>query len=463
MSLSTVVSDVEAEGINEVTMACLITSRGVSNRKRVMLANALVGERNANATTASVVKAVGCTSGLCVAAPTAEEVAQTARACGGRMAYYADPVDLNRGEGLFDALAPAMEALRENATLLVVVDDADQIEFTKLKLERAAKEFLTQQSLYDTFSSVAYVTLADAHAAIDEDDDTIVTMLPDDARAQVAASATMIGSGGLSQPASSWTTTSAENVAAARTLGPAARGQLVQNVRFVRTSASSPDGSLQLVEEFGALCDAAVKQALDAWEDAVVNSPSSLLGCSAAKQIRSNLLNELCGELGDIFDKQLELLQASCFEDFRRILSNLLVSPNLARDMQEQATKSVQAFAKAALKLKAKSSSWNIAPAKEQYRLQLNEFCSRRVLAAHASGKFRPLPRKGVTVGFHWLLPKPFGNDYRQEPWMVHATDNMVYIPQDKLSDVSPDEVAAGDWRDKIVPCPAGNDMVYTQ
>ena len=57
----------------------------------------------------------------------------------------------------------------------------------------------------------------------------------------------------------------------------------------------------------------------------------------------------------------------------------------------------------------------------------------------------------------------PFGNDFRQEPWMVHATDNLVYVPPDKITDVSPEEVAAGDWRNKIVPSPSGNEMLYMQ
>jgi hypothetical protein len=86
-----------------------------------------------------------------------------------------------------------------------------------------------------------------------------------------------------------------------------------------------------------------------------------------------------------------------------------------------------------------------------------------RLLSARAGGQFKPLPRKGVTVGFHWLLPKPFGNDFRQEPWMVHATDNMVYVPKDKITDISAEEVLAGDWRDKVVPSPVGNDMLYMQ
>jgi hypothetical protein len=46
---------------------------------------------------------------------------------------------------------------------------------------------------------------------------------------------------------------------------------------------------------------------------------------------------------------------------------------------------------------------------------------------------------------------------------MVHATDNMVYVPKDKITDISAEEVLAGDWRDKVVPSPVGNDMLYMQ
>jgi hypothetical protein len=46
--------------------------------------------------------------------------------------------------------------------------------------------------------------------------------------------------------------------------------------------------------------------------------------------------------------------------------------------------------------------------------------------AARADGKFKPLPRKVFTLGLHWLLTKSFGNDYRQEPWMIHTNDDLM-------------------------------------
>ena len=89
--------------------------------------------------------------------------------------------------------------------------------------------------------------------------------------------------------------------------------------------------------------------------------------------------------------------------------------------------------------------------------------CSRSygVEAAKASGQFKPVPRKGVTVGMHWLLPKPFGNDYQQEPNLTRSADDLVYAPVDGLTDVSGSEIRSGDWRRGVVLAPSGAEMLY--
>merc|ERR1712087_42667 len=183
------------------------------------------------------------------------------------------------------------------------------------------------------------------------------------------------------------------------------------------------------------------------------------MGSSAVgKQIQANLRDELKGELADLAGGQLDLLQEACFDDFKTKLSKLRISPVLATDMDNIAKECVADFVK-----KIKSMPIATADAKAVFQTRLQEFCAERLLAARAGGQFRPAPRKGITIGMHWLLPKPFGNDYRQEPWMVQATDNLVYIPPDKITDVSPEDVASGDWRSKIVPAPTGNEMIYMQ
>jgi hypothetical protein len=136
--------------------------------------------------------------------------------------------------------------------------------------------------------------------------------------------------------------------------------------------------------------------------------------------------------------------------------------------MHEIAQKSVKTFAKESQKLlpqKLSTPGWSrrAGDYKAAFGKRLREFCHERLQAAEASGQFKPIPRKGVTIGMHWLLPKPFGNDYRQEPWMVHASDNLVYVPRrkTKVTDVPEESVKTGDWRDQVVPSPAGNDMLF--
>jgi hypothetical protein len=216
------------------------------------------------------------------------------------------------------------------------------------------------------------------------------------------------------------------------------------------------DDGRAIVANFGELCVAATKRAMEELEEAVATP--ALMSTAVGKQIQANLREELEGELRDLALVQLDLLQDACFVDFKAKLSKLRISPNLASDMQVVAKECVADFVK-----RAKKMPINVGDAKTAFNNRLQDFCSERLLAARASGQFRPVPRKGVTIGLHWLLPKPFGNDYRQEPWMVQTTDNLVYVPPDKITDVNPADITSGDWKSKIAPSPSGSEMIYMQ
>jgi hypothetical protein len=445
MSLSTVISDLEAEGVTELGTACFLTSRGVTKAHKAEF----FGIEDASTT------CFGTDSGICMAlAPSSvPEVASTAVACGGNIVYYADDDDLSRGEGLFDSLGPAMERIlnedkmSSSSTLIVVSNDPAT---TKAQLEEAAVDVLANlvsskkvAVLGDVFEKVEYVTSADEAMSL-------LQASEEPSQAQATIASIVASDFWQTTPISLTAAMSAKDLAAARQLGPAARKALDTAVETVKTMAEG-----QVVSNFGDLCDAATKRAMDELDSA---SSSALASSAIGKQIRDNLKEEITAELSVLCDNQLDLLKEACFDEFKKNLSKLKISPNLATDMQDVAQKSVTDFAQRSKKMPVSN-----ANAKASYKAQLQEFCSERLLAARASGQFKPVPRKGVTIGMHWLLPKPFGNDYRQEPWMVHATDNLVYIPPDKITDVSPEEVATGDWRNKIVPCPAGNEMVYMQ
>ena len=459
MSLSTVISDLEAEGVSKVAPVCFLSSRGVTDVKKAEL----FGIEDISAT------AIGTESGVCMALSTGSssvpEAASTAVACEGKIVYYADDDDLSRGEGLFDSLGPAIERiLNENdgkiagsSSLIVITANP---ETTKSRLEEAAVEVIANlvssnkkvATLTDVFDKVQYVK--NTSEAMDLLDASV-----DPAQAQESIASAVASdfwqSTGSSPMAfiSSSSNMSPKDLAAARKLGPAARKALDTAIESIKNVS---EDNRSIVTDFGDLCEAATKRAFDELEYAAVSPAVS--SSAVGKQIKANLRDELKGELADLAAGQLDLLQEACFTDFKAKLSKLRISPVLATDMENVAKESVADFVK-----KAKSMPAGAADAKATYQSRLQDFCSERLLAARAGGQFKPVPRKGVTIGMHWLLPKPFGNDYRQEPWMVQATDNLFYIPPDKITDVSPEDAASGDWRSKIVPSPTGNEMIYMQ
>mmetsp|Transcript_25244 Transcript_25244/g.35382 ORF Transcript_25244/g.35382 Transcript_25244/m.35382 type:complete len:521 (+) Transcript_25244:107-1669(+) len=483
MSLSMVVSDLEAEGVAKVTTACLITSRSVTRSQRTSLVQSLFGVEESEEELATIT-AFGKkifdddADGIAICNPPgqaeANEVASTAVACGGTIVYAPSPVDLARGEGLFDFLAPAMERVIKShegtsrKAVLVVVVTGD-IETAKSQMNQAATSILSTIAqpasakkalgLEDVFDHVAYIA---SSTDFETFEDTLCHLGgacdPDEAKASVAS--TVAADFSLERAVSAMktaTVSSAEDLAAARQLGPAKQKILVAGLEKVKELTTNDAGEPQLVANFGDLCDASCKLAMEELDE--MESPSSAL----SKQIKSSLKEELYAELGDICNKQLEQCELAAFEEFRRKLSQLRVSPNLASDMDRCASEALAEFSTNAKKLQAKGASWSVAPSKITLEKTLKEYCADRLVVAQASGQYKPVPRKGVTVGLHWLLPKPFGNDFRQEPWTVHTSDNLVYVPKDKITDVSPEEVQAGDWRTKVVPSPAGNDFVYVQ
>lgn len=514
MSLSSVINDLEAEGASRITTVAFLSSRGITHSKRSALLKTLFGisgdgehdDEVLNDATTAFGKKMGEDHeeeeeeeeggeedggeeedekiGIAVANPlpgaSVNEVAATVQACGGNILYVVSSDDLSRGEGLFDKLAPALESIlnqvdEENdeefheqkiRNLVVVVEGAtttEELMDAKSKLENAAVTVLGRivqpdsnnrvTTLQQVFDAVEFVA---SSGPVDELLEEIGSFCgPSEAASNVAKA--------VFQDASSQTTTlsslnhSPLDLAAARNLLPLSHQALADCISTVQSNTGG-----DLVYDFGALCDASVKTAMGDFD---AKAGEKLLKSNVAKHIRSDLYEQMYSELGSIYEEQLGLLYSSSFALFKSNLSKLRLSPNLASDMEKAAADVVQFFSDSAKKLRAKrnkSASWaNADDNVSNLRKELKEYITLRLQAARADGKFKPVPRKGVTLGFHWLLPKPFGNDYRQEPWQVHAKDDLVYIPKDKITDVRKEDVLTGDWRENVVPCSAANEMMY--
>lgn len=519
MSLSSVINDLEAEGASRITTVAFLSSRGITQSKRSTLLKKLFGiteesDEDLEDGTTAFGKRMGEEEeegeaeegegagedemeeegdenvGIAVANPlpgaSVNEVAATVQACGGNILYVVSSDDLLRGEGLFDNLAPALERIlnqvddkedeeegveevaneKKIKNLIVVVEGATTAEdlmAAKSKLENAAAIVLSRivqpdsnnvvTRLQQVFDSVEFVVSSGPVDELLEDIGDFCD--PSEAAASVANA--------VFQDASSQSTTLAGlngsplDLAAARKLLPLSRQALAECISNVQENIGG-----ELVADFGALCDAAVKVAIENFDEKA--GGKLLNGSSIAKHIRSDLYEQMYSELGSLYEEQLSLLYTSSFDSFKSNLSRLRLGPTLPTDMKEVADNSVKAFADASKHLyskKAKSVSWAKADdSVSNFRKELKEFITLRLQKARAQGKFKTIPR-GVTLGFHWLLPKPFGNDFRQEPWHVHAKDDLIYTPKDKITDVRPEDVVSGDWRENIVPCPTANEMMY--
>ena len=452
-------------------------------------------------------------SGVAIACPSKEatvsEVCSTVVACGGTVVYVADDVDLSRGEGLFDSFAPAIERLlvsramaedegtlvkNRPSTLIVVfseaTNDREVAEQKKLFEMNASKMLNTiiqsgkrATKLEDVFERIEYLSCneKDVDMHLCPAGGTVSHPSSPSARdpSEVAGSVSDVIAAGLVEnlgpmvemaakvPVKQANTrlSSPVDLAAARLLGPVAKKALEDCLSTVCANTGR-DGST-VVPEFGALADAAIHRALSAYDSVAYGKDKAgrFKKSPIAKRIRTDLQENLFTELSDIYEKQVSSLQLAAFEGFKAKLSKLRITPNLAYEMNEAAQSSLKEFTTAAKKLRARAalpsqSRWtSLNDQISDVRTKLIDYNADRLKAAKASGQFRPVPRKGVTLGFHWLLPKPFGNDFRQEPW--NTVEDLVYVPKDGITDVSRGEIKTGDWRKGVVPAASGSEMMY--
>jgi len=468
-------------------------------------------------------------SGVAIACPpcsprhgaTASEVSSTVVACGGTVVYVADAVDLGRGEGLFDYLGPALERLlafrasaaserRRPSTLLVVFRGIEggaalpgASAAARRQFESAASQMLASiiqppppsrraVDLSDVFDRIEYLDASErgVETRLCPAGGTVSAPGSPSARgpSEVASSVSDVVNAGLVDdlgPVVEMSSrvpvkmkcprlTNPVDLAAARLLGPMARAALAECLGTIRSAtgggggvggAGGGGGATELVPEFGALADAAIRRALGALDSASSAQPR-FRKSSVARRIRADLRENLYAEVGDLYESQVSALRDATFASFRARLNKLRIGPSLPDQMAEAAESSLSDFASAVKRLRVPRAtsygSWTTnADQISSLRRVFAEHNAERLRAARASGQFRPLPRKGVTVGFHWLLPKPFGNDYRQEPHLTHTSDDLVYAPADGITDVGVNEIRTGDWRRGVVPAPAGGEMMY--
>lgn len=467
------------------------------------------------------------------AADTPSEAMSTVMACGGNtIIFLCSHTDLTRGasEGLFHTLAPAMEATMKKqrqqrqlllssstsssststpeeeqpSTLIVLlpndttstkIDLQEKFEkeiatilpnLAQLTASPTASTTATTVGLHGIFQNVVYLREAESPAekilellcspsSTLQRDPTVATS----AVAAVAKATFTLDSLFPTSVTSASPDISSSDLATIRTLLPVQRAAWETGLAAVKTRAATAaaadstrtlEEQPQLISNYGQLCDAALKSALDSFDSSASSiTTSSVASNTIVKRLRNELQESLLSEYEVIYEQQVKELKVAMFEKFRRDLSKIKVSANLVNSLQEVMVESAKEFTSLLKKMQlskssSSSSSWSSLgnAAREDFKKRMKEYCFDRLQAAKASGAFRPIPRKGFTIGLHWLLPKPFGGDNRFQPMTEREyRRNFVYHPN--RAEVTPDEVLdeSGSWRNKVAPNPAGSDMIY--
>jgi len=488
-------------------------------------------ESDNSLTISSIGRVVNGVGVAVAAADTPSEAMSTLMACGGNtIIFLCSHTDLTRGasEGLFHTLAPAMEVTMKKqrqqrqlllsststtpeeeqpSTLIVVLPNDTST--TKIDLEEKFEKEIatllpnlvqltasptattTTVGLHDIFQNVVYLSEGEAPAekilellcspsATLQRDPTVATS----AVAAVAKATFTLDSLFLSSvvTTSSSPDISSSDLATIRTLLPIQRAAFETALAAVKTRAAAAaavaadstrtsEEPPQLINNYGQLCDAALKSALDSFDSSASSISTSTMASSSTvvRRLRNELQESLLSEYEVIYENQLKELKVAMFEKFRRDLSKIKVSANLINSLQEVMADAAKEFSSLLKKMQLSksnisSSSWSSLgkAARDDFKKKMKEYCFDRLQAAKASGAFRPIPRKGLTIGLHWLLPKPFGGDNRFQPMTEREyRRNFVYHPN--RAEVTPEEVLdeSGAWRNKIAPNPAGSDMIY--
>lgn len=516
MALSTVISDLEAEGVGKLNTATVLFSRSAD---RSRLFPKLMDDGDEESIDSSVTALGQCFGddeddetdedeeklGLALAAPNrgvsdAAETAMTVLATHGTVVFVCERVDLERGEGLFEGLAPAVERLwmmrqqeekdeasssSNTSTKLIVLFEGvppNQIEAAQATFLKAAQTMLstllvkaTTRLEGDVFDRVSflchddpdlYETLMTSLLGDPNDEEEHLLKEPYQAAESVA---TAVAAGVLADPITKSLTSasglSARDLAAFTRLQPAYEAALATAVQQVQDVVESGSDEAGFVPQFGALVDAVVNRAVASLDSTLARSSARLRRAPLARRRGQDLREAIAERLQDAYQQQQDLMSEAAFVDYTKDLAKLKISPTLPQDMEDVVESNVKDWKTRAASLTPKS--WSSTGGTTHTSLQpfvrrIRAYSTERLQRARVGGNFRPAPRKGTTIGLHWLLPKPFGHDWRQNPSDIYKGTTLFY-DKSTPTEVGPEGVAIadGDWRRKIVPVPSSTEMMY--
>lgn len=222
------------------------------------------------------------------------------------------------------------------------------------------------------------------------------------------------------------------------------------------------------IRTFGDDVTSLYRDLIESFEDAAESAKANNLPNADIARIRRATIAELKRILSKSYVLQVSALADEEFQLFKQSLSSLKINSQLEANLSEAVKTSTKSFATALALMSPSISaicpdSYHASGATRTFKASLKEFMESRLVAARASGSYTPVPRKPVSFGLHWLLPKPFGDtagDFRQSE--KQDPNNLIYTPKTKRSEVDKNDVAQGrDWRSKVSSPSADSSIVF--
>ncbi|GMH46607.1 hypothetical protein TrVE_jg8889 [Triparma verrucosa] len=227
------------------------------------------------------------------------------------------------------------------------------------------------------------------------------------------------------------------------------------------------DSDTVAVRDFGAQTAELMKEGVENFDSAADVAKNKGVNQGDIAKMRKNMIEEMRRAFTVGYKVQLENLEKEEFGLFKKNLSALRVTPQLASEMDDALKTSVKAFGAAVATL-GSAGSISVAGssplamgANRSYKEKVKAFNEERLLAARASGSFQPIPRKPISLSAHYLIPSLFNEgDYRQTS--QQDPNNIIYTPNNKRSEVLKEDVLKGrDWRSKVSPPSSDPSLVF--
>mmetsp|Transcript_16943 Transcript_16943/g.30760 ORF Transcript_16943/g.30760 Transcript_16943/m.30760 type:complete len:310 (-) Transcript_16943:98-1027(-) len=213
------------------------------------------------------------------------------------------------------------------------------------------------------------------------------------------------------------------DLALARLLGPLANKALSECLDTIHAK-TGPDGKV-MVPEFGSLCDAAIHRAMDTLDatGAQETSPKSIQLPNVSVPIcrRPFILK------WETYELQVASLKDAAFVSFRGKFEQITHFAEFSTTNEGCRRERIDEFVSDGVKKLQATYGCRGRLRVVDVECRSNIVVEESIYGAALRGSSRTIAAQGAHCGdMSWLLPKPFGNYYRQEPHLTQTADDLI-------------------------------------